>query len=95
MQAIRKVSASNAGIRGALSRGTLPAASRSGSKEPGAEDTPELSSEGAGASAARTEGEAALGLTRMGSVGSPLLMARSQLPAMLLKLTFNMHRSGG
>jgi len=88
-QAIRKASASKAGLRGALPKGACAAASRLGSKEPGAEGALELSSGAAGASVARVEGEAALGLTRMGSIGSPLLVARSQLSTAPLKLTFN------
>jgi hypothetical protein len=42
-------------------------------------DAPELSGEGAGASAdaGRAEGDAALGLMRMGAIGSPLLVPRS------------------
>jgi hypothetical protein len=82
-------------MRGALPKGTLAASSRSGSEEPGAEDAPELSDEGAGAGAARVEGEAALGLTRIRTIRSPLLVARSQPPAGLLKLTFNVHHNGG
>jgi hypothetical protein len=82
-------------MRGALPKGAHAAASRSGSEAPGAEDDPELPGEGARAGAARAEGEAALGLTRMGSIGSPLLVAQSQLPAAPLKLTFNVRYSGG
>ena len=40
-------------------------------------------------------GEAVLGLMRMGGIGSPLPVARSQPPAMPLKPTFNVRRSGG
>ena len=94
MQAIRKVSASKAGMRGALSKGALAAALRPGSEEPRVEDATELSGEGTGADAARAEGEPALGLACMGIVGSPLLVARSQPPAALLKLTFNVCHSG-
>ena len=54
-----------------------------------------MSGEGTGASAGRVEGEAALGLTRMGGIGSALLVARSQPPAAPLKPSFNMRRSGG
>ena len=57
---------------GALHNGAHAAASRSESEEQGAEDTPELSGEGAGTGVNRVEGEAALGLTRMGSIRSPL-----------------------
>ena len=64
-------------MRGALPKGACAAASRLGSKEPGAEGALELSSGAAGASVARVEGEAALGLTRMGSIGSSLPVARS------------------
>jgi len=87
-QAIRKVSVSKASMRGALPKGTLATTLRSWSEEPGAEDAPELSGEGAVASAARVEREAALGLTRMGSVRSPLLGSP-------LLLTFNVRCSGG
>jgi hypothetical protein len=59
------------------------------------EDAPELSGEGAGAGAGRAEGEAALGLTSMAGIGSPLLVPRSQPPAMPLKLSFIVRRSGG
>ena len=48
-------------MRGALHKGALAAASRSGSKEPGTEDAPELFGECAGAGANRAEGEAAMG----------------------------------
>ena len=88
------VSASKAGMRGALPKGTL-AASRSGSEEPGAEDAPELFGEGTSAGAGHTEGEAALGLTRMGGIGSPLLVPRSHPPAAPLKLSFIARHSGG
>ena len=47
-QAVRKVSASNAGMRGALPKGTHTAASRSGSEEPGAEDAAQSSGDAAG-----------------------------------------------
>jgi hypothetical protein len=82
-------------MRGALPKGALAAPSRSESEELGAEDATELFGEGAGGGAAHADGEAALGLTRMGTIGSPLLLAQSQPPAALLKLTFNVHRSGG
>ena len=82
-------------MRGALPKGAFAAASRSGSEELGAEDALELSGEGAGSGAAHAEGEAALGLTRMGTIVSPLLVARSQPPAAPLKLTFNVRLSGG
>ena len=82
-------------MRGALPKGALAAPSRSGSEEPGAEDTTELSGEGTGGGAAHAQGEAALGLTRMGTIGSSLLVARSQPPAAPLKLTFNVRRNGG
>ena len=36
-----------------------------------------------------------LGLTRMGGLRSPLLVARSHPRAALLKLTFNVRHSGG
>jgi hypothetical protein len=77
-QAIRKISASKAGMRGALPKGTHATALRSGSEEPGVEDAPELSGEGAGAGAGRVEREAALGLMRMGGIVSPLPVTRSQ-----------------
>ena len=54
-----------------------------------------MSGEGTGTGTTRTEGEAALGLTRMGGIGSLLLVARSQPPTTPLKLTFNMRQSGG
>jgi len=82
-------------MRGAPPKGALVAASRLGSEEPGAEDAPELSGEGAGAGASRAEGEAALGLTRKGGIGSPLLVPRSQLPGAPLKLSFNARPWGG
>ena len=82
-------------MRGALSKGGPTAASRSGSEEPGAEDAPELSSEGASAGAKRAEGEAALGLTRMGGIGFPLLVPRLQPPAAPLKTSFVACSSGG
>ena len=94
-RAIRKISASTTGMRGALPKGGPAAASRSDSEEPGAEDAPELSREGTGAGAGRAEGEAVLGLTRMGGIGSPLLVPRSQPPAAPLKMSFAAHRSGG
>ena len=94
-RAIHKISASKASMRGALPKGGPAAASRSGSKELGAEDAPELSGEGTGASARCAEGEAAVGLTRMGGIGSPLLVPRSQPHAMPLKMSFVAHRSGG
>ena len=82
-------------MRGALPNGAHAAASRSESEEQGAEDTPELSGEGAGTGVNCVEGEEALGLTRMGSIRSPLPVVRSQPPAAPLKLTFNVRRSGG
>ena len=71
------------------------ATSRLGSEEPGVEDAPELSSEGASAGAKRAEGEAMLGLTRMGGIGSPLLVPRSQSPTAPLKTSFVARSSGG
>ena len=62
---------------GALPKGGPISASRSGSEEPGVVDAPELSGEGAGAGAGRAEGDAALGLMRMGAIGPPLLEPRS------------------
>jgi len=60
-------------MRGALPKGTHATALRSGSEELGADDAPQLSSGGAGAGVTHMEeGEAALGLMR---VGSPLLVA--------------------
>ena len=94
-ETIQKISASKAGMRGALPKEEPVAASRSGSKEPRAKDAPELSGEGAGAGARRAEGEAVVGLTRMGGIGSPLLVPRSQPPAAPLKMSFVAHRSGG
>ena len=47
-QTIRKISASKAGMRGALPKGTHTAASRSGSEEPGAEDAAQSSGDAAG-----------------------------------------------
>ena len=82
-------------MRGALPNGTHTAALRSGSEEPGAEDAPKLSGEGAGAGAGRAEREAALGLTRMGGIGSPLLVPRLQPPTVPLKLSFVARRSRG
>ena len=82
-------------MRGAPPKGALVAASRLGSEEPGAVDTPELSGEGAGAGASRAEGEAALGLTRKGGIGSPLLVPWSQPPTALLKLSFVVRHNGG
>ena len=76
-QAYRKVSASKAGMRGTLPKGALATASRLGSEEPGAEDAPELSGGGADAGAGCAEGEAAMALTRMGTIKSPLLVPRS------------------
>ena len=87
------VSASKAGMRGALPKGTL-AASRSGSEEPGAEDAPELFGEGTSAVAGHAEGEATLGLMRMGGIESPLLMPWLHPPAAPLKLSFVACRSG-
>ena len=94
-ETIQKISASKAGMRGALPKRGHATASRLGSEEPRAEDAHELSGEGAGASAGRAEGEAALGLMRMGTVGSPLLMPQSQAPVVPLKLSFVARRSGG
>ena len=94
-RAIQKILASKAGLRGALPKGGSTAASRSGSKEPGAEDAPELSVEGASTSAGRAEGEAVAGLTCIGEIGSPLLVPRPLPPAAPLKLSFTARRSGG
>ncbi|XP_039851804.1 uncharacterized protein LOC120710219 [Panicum virgatum] len=94
-RAVRKISAAKASMRGVLPKGGPAATSRSGSEEPGAEDAPELSGEGAGTGARCAEGEAALGLTRMGGVGSPLLVLRPQPPAAPLKMSFIARRSGG
>ena len=93
--AVRKISASKAGMRGALPKGAPAAASRSGSEEPGAEDAPELSVEGANTSAGRAEGEAVAGLTCIGEIGSPLLVPRPLPPAAPLKLSFTARHSGG
>ena len=93
-ETIQKISASKAGMRGALPKRGHATASRLGSEEPRAEDAHELSGEGAGASAGRAEGEAALGLTGMGGIGSPLLVPESQPPAALLKMSFVAHCSG-
>ena len=82
-------------MRGALPKGTHATALRSGSEELGLDDAPQLSSGGAGAGVAHMEGKEALGLTCMGSIGSHLPVAQSQPPAALLKLTFNVRRSGG
>ena len=82
-------------MRGALPKGGPTAASWSGSEEPGAEDAPELSSEGTCAGAKRAEGEAALGLMRMGGIGFPLLVPRSQPPATPLKTSFVARSNGG
>ena len=82
-------------MRGALPKGGPVATSRSGNEEPGAEDAPKLSGEGAGAGAGRSEGDAALGLMCMGAIGSPLLVPRSQPPATPLKLSFVARRCGG
>ena len=92
---IRKISASKAGMRGALPKWGPAVVSRSGSNDPGSEDAPEFSGEGTGACAGRTEGEAALGLTRMGGIGSPLLVPQSQPPAVPLKMSFVVRHSGG
>ena len=70
------------------------AGSRSDSEEPGAEDAPELSSESTNAGAKRAEGEATLGMTRLGGIGSPLLVPRSQPPAAPLKTSFVARSSG-
>ena len=92
---MRRILASKTGMRGALPNGTHATSSRSGSEEPAVEDTHELSSEGASAGARRVEGEAALGLTHMGDIGSPLLVARSQQPVAPLKTSFVARSSGG
>ena len=55
--AIRKVSASKAGLRSTRPKGSFAAASMSGSEEPGAEDASELYGDGAGAGAGCEEGE--------------------------------------
>ena len=94
-QAVRKISASKAGMRGALPKRGPTAASRSSSEELGVEDAHELFGEGAGAGTGRAEGEAAPGLTCMGGIMSPLLVPRSQPPAVPLKLSFTARRSGG
>ena len=94
--AVRKVSISKASMRGALPKGAPAAASRSGSEEVGADDAPQSSGGSAGADAARVEeGDAALGLSRMGRVKSPLPAVLLQPPAVPLKLTFNIRGSGG
>ena len=82
-------------MRGALPKGGPTAASRSGREELGAEDAPKLSGEGAGAITGHVEGEAALGLTWMGGIMSPLLVPRSQPPAALLRMSFVTRRSRG
>ena len=78
-----------------MPKGGPAAASRSGSKELEVEDAPELSGQGAGAGARLTEGEAAVGLTRIGEIGSPLLVPRPQPPIAPLRLSFTARRSGG
>jgi len=93
--AIRKISASKAGLGSALPKGGSAAASRSGSEELGAEDTPELSGEGAGADAGRGEGEAATGLARIGGIRSPPLVPRLQPPTVPLGLSFTARQSAG
>ena len=93
-RAIHKISASKASMRGALPKRGPATTSRSGSEEPRVEDAHELSGEGAGASAGRAEGDAALGLTGMGGIGSPLLVPRSQPPTASLKMSFVAHCSG-
>ena len=94
-RAIRKIPASKVGLRSALPKGGSTTASRSGSEELGAKDAPELSGEGAGADAGRAEGEAAVGLARIGGIGSPPLVSRPQPPAASLRLSFTARRSAG
>ena len=91
--AIRKILSSKSSLRSALPNGGSAATSRSGSEELGAVDAPELSGEGAGADAGRAEGEAAVGLARIGGIGSPPLVPRPQPPAALLRLSFTARRS--
>ena len=59
------------------------------------DDAPELSGEGTGAGSGHAEGEAAVGLTRMGRVVPPLLMPWFQPPVAPLKMSFVARRSGG
>jgi hypothetical protein len=93
-RAILKVSASKAGLRSTLPKGSSATASRSGSEEPGAEDAPELSGDGAGAGTERKEWKAAAGLMHIGEIGSPLLVPRPQPSVALLRLSFTARRSG-
>ena len=94
-RAVRKILASKAGLRSVLPKGGSATASRSGSEELGAEDTPELSGDGTGAGARSAEGEAVAGLTCIGEIGSPLFVPRPQPHAALLRLSFSARHSGG